>query len=195
MGLCGPQTVVVGHRDTIPTGGTYGTGRATRYGDGVRPAGVVGVTEGLAGPRQGSRGPHQGPPGARGHYDVGVASTSTAPAGGAAGSPEGGHEPRPPDEGTTPAPSQDSLHKVAPSPPPHPPTPHTHLGLRAIYGHRCANTLHTACAQTHSPPVLHCLYARHPGHCHLVTAPSAHHTTPHHTAPHHTTPHRTAPRT
>ena len=38
----------------------------------------------------------------------------------------------------------------------------------------------------------------HPGHCLLVTAPSAHHTTPHrttphHTAPHHTTPHHTTP--
>ena len=30
-----------------------------------------------------------------------------------------------------------------------------------------------------------------PGHCLLVTAPSAHHTTPHHTTPHHTTPHHT----
>ena len=32
--------------------------------------------------------------------------------------------------------------------------------------------------QTHSPPVLHYPYARHPGYCHVVTAPSAHHTTP-----------------
>ena len=55
------------------------------------------------------------------------------------------------------------------------------------------NTPHTACIQTHSPPVLHYPYARHPSHCHLVTAPSAHHTTPHHTTPYHATPHRTAP--
>ena len=34
---------------------------------------------------------------------------------------------------------------------------------------------------------------RHPGLCLLVTAPSAHHTTPHHTTPHHTTPHHTTP--
>ena len=31
------------------------------------------------------------------------------------------------------------------------------------------------------------------GHCLLVTARSAHHTTPHHTTPHHTTPHHTTP--
>ena len=34
---------------------------------------------------------------------------------------------------------------------------------------------------------------RHPGHCLLVAAPSAHHTTPHHTTRHHTTPHHTTP--
>ena len=70
-------------------------GSTTRYGDGVRLAGVVGITEGLAGPRPSSRGPHQGPLGARGHYCVGVVRTSTAPAGGAAGSPKGGPELRP----------------------------------------------------------------------------------------------------
>ena len=37
------------------------------------------------------------------------------------------------------------------------------------------NRLHTACVWTHSPPVLHDPYARHPDHCHLVRAPSAPH--------------------
>ena len=34
-------------------------------------------------------------------------------------------------------------------------------------------------------------YATPPGHCHLVTTPSAHHTIPHHNTPHHTTVHHT----
>ena len=40
-----------------------------------------------------------------------------------------------------------------------------------------------------------CIFScvRHPGLCHLVTAPSAHHTTPHHTSPHVTPPHPTPP--
>ena len=46
---------------------------------------------------------------------------------------------------------------------------------------------------THSPARLPVPVGRHPGHCLLVTAPSAHHTTPHHTTPHHTTPHHTTP--
>ena len=40
---------------------------------------------------------------------------------------------------------------------------------------------------THSPARLPVPVGRHPGLCLLVTAPSAHHTTPHHTTPHHTT--------
>ena len=39
---------------------------------------------------------------------------------------------------------------------------------------------------THSPARLPLPVGRHPGLCLLVTAPSAHHTTPHHTTPHHT---------
>ena len=70
---------------------------------------------------------------------------------------------RPPYMGTTPAPSQ------------------------------MRNTLHAARIYTHSPPVLQSPHARNPAHCHLLTAPSAHHTTPHHTTPHHTTPHHTTP--
>ena len=61
--------------------------------------------------------------------------------------------------------------------------------------HRCA-THHTEHVLTHSPPILHSLYARHPGHCHLVTAPStppAHPTPPHPTPPHPTPPHPTPP--
>ena len=46
---------------------------------------------------------------------------------------------------------------------------------------------------THSPARLPVPVGRHPGLCLLVTAPSAHHTTPHHTTPHHTTPHHTTP--
>ena len=46
---------------------------------------------------------------------------------------------------------------------------------------------------THSPARLPVPVGRHPGLCPLVTAPSAHHTTPHHTTPHHTTPHHTTP--
>ena len=46
---------------------------------------------------------------------------------------------------------------------------------------------------THSPARLPLPVGRHPGLCLLVTAPSAHHTTPHHTTPHHTTPHHTTP--
>ena len=46
---------------------------------------------------------------------------------------------------------------------------------------------------THSPARLPVPVGRHPGLCHLVIAPSAHHTTPHHTTPHHTTPHHTTP--
>ena len=34
-------------------------------------------------------------------------------------------------------------------------------------------------------------YATPPGHCHLVTTPSGHHTIPHHNTPHHTTVHHT----
>ena len=45
---------------------------------------------------------------------------------------------------------------------------------------------------THSPARLPVPVGRHPGLCHLVIAPSAHHTTPHHTTPHRTAPHRTA---
>ena len=44
---------------------------------------------------------------------------------------------------------------------------------------------------THSPARLPVPVGRHPGLCLLVTAPSAHHTTPHHTTPHHTAPHHT----
>ena len=50
-----------------------------------------------------------------------------------------------------------------------------------------ARTIHTA------PPVYLCPWVDIPAFCHLVTAPSAHHTTPHHTTPHHTTPHHTTP--
>ena len=46
---------------------------------------------------------------------------------------------------------------------------------------------------THSPARLPVPVGRHPGLCLLVTAPSAHHTTPHHTTPHHTTPDHTTP--
>ena len=46
---------------------------------------------------------------------------------------------------------------------------------------------------THSPARSPVPVGRHPGLCLLVTAPSAHHTTPHHTTPHHTTPHHTTP--
>ena len=45
---------------------------------------------------------------------------------------------------------------------------------------------------THSPARLPVPVGRHPGLCHLVIAPSAHHTTPHHTTPHHTTTQRNA---
>ena len=159
-------------------------GGTARNGDRVHRTGVVRVTEGLAGPCQSSREPHQGALSAMGHYGVGIARTSTAPAGGAIGSPKGSPELRPPCVGMTPAPSQ------------------------------VRNTPHTARVQTHSPPVLHYLYARHPGHCHLGTAPSAHHTTPQHkhkhkhntdsntntnkvalhcTIPHHSTPLHSSP--
>ena len=37
-----------------------------------------------------------------------------------------------------------------------------------------------------APPVVHCPYATHPGHCHVVPVPSAHDTAPHCTTPHHT---------
>ena len=53
--------------------------------------------------------------------------------------------------------------------------------------------LHTARARDTQPSRLPVPVGRHPGHCLLVTAPSAHHTTPHHTTPHHTTPHHTTP--
>ena len=52
---------------------------------------------------------------------------------------------------------------------------------------------HTARALHTQPSRLHVPVGRHPGHCLLVTAPSAHHTTLHHTTPHHTTPHHTTP--
>ena len=42
---------------------------------------------------------------------------------------------------------------------------------------------------THSPARLPIPVGRHPGLCLLVTAPSAHHTTPRHATPRHTTPH------
>ena len=58
----------------------------------------------------------------------------------------------------------------------------------------CNNTLtHSAHATHTAQPVYLCPWVDIPAFCHLVTAPSAHHTTPHHTTPHHTTPHRTAP--
>ena len=44
---------------------------------------------------------------------------------------------------------------------------------------------------THSPARLPLPVGRHPGLCLLVTAPSAHHTTPHNTTPHHTAQHNT----
>ena len=55
--------------------------------------------------------------------------------------------------------------------------------------------LHTTRVLDTQPSRLPVPVGRHPGHCLLVTAPSAHHTTPHHTTnhttPHHTTPHHT----
>ena len=48
--------------------------------------------------------------------------------------------------------------------------------------------LHTARALYTQPSRLPVPVGRHPGHCLLVTAPSAHHTTPHHTTPHCTAP-------
>ena len=57
----------------------------------------------------------------------------------------------------------------------------------------CNNTLaHSAHLDT-QPSRLPVPVGRHPGHCLLVTAPSAHRTAPHRTTPHHTTPHHTAP--
>ena len=53
--------------------------------------------------------------------------------------------------------------------------------------------LHTERALDTKPSRLPVPLGRHHGHCLLVTAPSAHHTTPHHTTPHHTTPHHTTP--
>ena len=50
-----------------------------------------------------------------------------------------------------------------------------------------AHTTHTA------QPVYLYPWVDIPAFCLLVTAPSAHHTTPHHTTPHHTTPHHTTP--
>ena len=45
--------------------------------------------------------------------------------------------------------------------------------------------LHTACALDTQPSRLPVPVGRHPGRCLLVTAPSAHHTTPHHTTSYH----------
>ena len=54
--------------------------------------------------------------------------------------------------------------------------------------------LHKARALDTQPSRLPVPVARHPGHCLLVTAPSARHTTPHHTAPHPAARPRVAPR-
>ena len=66
--------------------------------------------------------------------------------------------------------------------------------VRECTGPAMQQHTYTQCAShTHSPARLPVPMGRHPGHCLLVTAPSAHHTTPHHTTPHHTTPHHTTP--
>ena len=108
--------------------------------------------------------PHQCPARAWRHIGLGPSRTSVAPSGRVARCPQGSLGRKPPS-------TQESDS----------PRPQVH------------QTLHTAGIYTHSPPVLHYPYAGHPSHCHWVTAPSAHHTTPHHTTPHHTTPHHTTP--
>ena len=58
----------------------------------------------------------------------------------------------------------------------------------------CHNTLTHSAHTTHTAqPVYLYPWVDIPAFCLLVTAPSAHHTTPHHTTPHHTTPHHTTP--
>ena len=114
---------------------------------------VLGVIERLAGLRQGLRGPHKGLLGARGQNRVGIAGRSIASVEGVTRCPKGGPELRP---------------------------PHARMALALSQVH---NTPHTARVYTHSPPILHYPYARHPGYCHLAAAPWAHQITPHHTTP------------
>ena len=87
---------------------------------------------------------------AKRHHGVGVAGTVAAPASGAARSPQGNLELRPPSR-------------------------------RPVPCYRCA-THHTQRALRHPalPACITCMQD-HPGRCHLVTVPSAHHITPHHT--------------
>ena len=91
--------------------------------------------------------PHRCLARAWGHMGLGPARTSVAPSGRAARRPQG------------------SLGRVLCS------TKERDGPLPQVH-----HTLHTARVQTHSPPFLHYPYARHPGHWHWVTVPSAHHT-------------------
>ena len=59
--------------------------------------------------------------------------------------------------------------------------------VRECTGPAMQQHTYTQCAHnTHSPPVYLYPWVDIPAFCHLVIAPSAHHTTPHHTTPHHT---------
>ena len=108
-----------------------------------------------------------GPAGPEQHYGVGVAGAAPAPAGGG-GSPAGAF-------GLTAKAWWDASRSPYPCFPPQ----KTHS--------------HTARPRHTQPSRLPVPVGRHSGLCLLVTAPSAHHTTPHHTPPHHTTPHCTPP--
>ena len=61
-----------------------------------------------------------------------------------------------------------------------------HLSFKKL-NQVCACTTHSTCLGTQPSRIAFCRVQDDPGHCHLVTAPSAHPTTPHHTTPQHAT--------